>query len=64
VLQLVEVADKDPESFGTGRVEGVAPAECSNNADNAASMVPALTLGIPGNVIAALVLGALMIHGL
>jgi putative tricarboxylic transport membrane protein len=42
----------------------VAPAECSNNADNAASMVPALTLGIPGNVIAALVLGALMIHGL
>lgn len=54
-------ADKDPESFGTGRVEGAAAAK---NADNAASMVPALTLGIPGNVIAALVLGALIVHGL
>ncbi len=61
VLHLAEVADKDPESFGTGRVEGVAAAECGNNAT---SMIPALTLGIPGNVIAALVLGALMIHGL
>ncbi|WP_370209200.1 tripartite tricarboxylate transporter permease, partial [Pararhodobacter marinus] len=35
-----------------------------NNADNAASMIPALALGIPGNVVAALVLGALLIHGL
>lgn len=54
----------DPESFGKGNPQGVAAAECGNNADNAASMIPALTLGIPGNVIAALVLGALMIHGL
>ncbi|CAN0602222.1 unnamed protein product, partial [Ectocarpus sp. 12 AP-2014] len=44
--------------------KGVAAAECGNNADNAASMIPALALGIPGNVVAALVLSALVIHGL
>ncbi|MBB94897.1 MAG: C4-dicarboxylate ABC transporter permease [Rhodobacteraceae bacterium] len=57
-------ASSDPDSFGKGNPQGVAAAECGNNADNAASMIPALTLGIPGNVIAALVLGALLIHGL
>lgn len=57
-------ASKEPESFGKGNPAGVAAAECGNNADNAASMIPALTLGIPGNVVAALVLGALLIHGL
>lgn len=57
-------ASSEPESFGTGNPQGVAAAECGNNADNAASMIPALTLGIPGNVVAALVLSALMIHGL
>ncbi|MFN3881120.1 MAG: tripartite tricarboxylate transporter permease [Nitrincola lacisaponensis] len=55
---------KEPESFGQGNPVGVAAAECGNSADNASSMIPALTLGIPGNLIAALVLGALMIHGL
>ena len=57
-------ASDDPDSFGKGNPQGVAAAECGNNADNAASMIPALTLGIPGNVVAALVLSALMIHGL
>ncbi|MEM7376966.1 MAG: tripartite tricarboxylate transporter permease [Pseudomonadota bacterium] len=57
-------ADKDPDSFGQGNPKGVAAAECGNNADNAASMIPALALGIPGNVVAALVLSALVIHGL
>ena len=57
-------ASDDPDSFGQGNPQGVAAAECGNNADNAASMIPALTLGIPGNVIAALVLSALVIHGL
>ena len=42
----------------------MAAAESGNNADNAASMIPALALGIPGNVVAALVLSALTIHGL
>lgn len=57
-------ASPDPDSFGKGNPQGVAAAECGNNADNAASMIPALSLGIPGNVIAALVLSALTIHGL
>lgn len=57
-------ASDDPESFGKGNPQGVAAAECGNNADNAASMIPALSLGIPGNVVAALVLSALTIHGL
>lgn len=55
---------KSPETFGEGNPVGVAAAESGNSADNAASMIPSLTLGIPGNLIAALVLGALMIHGL
>lgn len=54
----------DPDSFGTGNPTGVAAAESGNSADNASAMIPTLTLGIPGNLIAALVLGALMIHGL
>lgn len=57
-------ASPDPNSFGKGNPQGVAAAECGNNADNAASMIPALALGIPGNVVAALVLSALTIHGL
>ncbi len=57
-------ASDDPDSFGRGNPQGVAAAECGNNADNAASMIPALALGIPGHVVAALVLSALTIHGL
>ncbi len=57
-------ASKDPDSFGKGNPEGVAAAECANNADNAAAMIPALTLGVPGNSIAALILGGLLVHGL
>lgn len=57
-------ASDEPESFGKGNPQGVAAAECGNNADNAASMIPALTLGIPGNIIAALVMGALLIQGI
>ena len=57
-------ASTHPETYGKGEPNGVAAAECGNNADNAAAMIPALALGIPGNVIAALVLGALLIHGL
>jgi putative tricarboxylic transport membrane protein len=55
---------KDPESFGKGNPEGVAASECGNGADNAASMIPALTLGIPGSGVAAVILGGLLVHGL
>ncbi len=55
---------KTPEKFGTGIPEGVAAAEAANNAVEGGSMVPMLTLSIPGNSASAVMLGALMIHGL
>lgn len=57
-------ASKTPERFGHGAEEGVAAAECGNNADNAAALVPALTLGIPGSSVAAVIMGGLLVHGL
>lgn len=55
---------KRPEAFGHGSVEGVAAAEAGNNAVAGANLIPLLTLGIPGDVGAALLLGAFMIQGL
>lgn len=55
---------KNPENFGKGEPRGVAAAECGNNADNAAALIPALTLGIPGSSVTAIILGALLVHGL
>jgi len=55
---------KHPEKFGTGVIEGVAAPESANNAATAGSMVPLLTLGIPPNVVMAILLGAFMIHGI
>jgi putative tricarboxylic transport membrane protein len=54
---------KKPEEFGKGAIEGVAGPEAANNAATFGSMVPLLTLGIPSNVVMALFLAALMIHG-
>lgn len=55
---------KKPEEFGQGSVEGIAAAECANNAITGTALVPLLTLGIPGDAAVALMLGALMINGL
>ena len=55
---------KDPDSFGKGNPEGIAASECGNGADNAASLIPALTLGIPGSGVVAVILGGLLVHGL
>ncbi len=57
-------ASKHPEKFGTGMLEGVAGPEAANNAASAGAMVPLLTLGVPGSGSTAVMLGALMIHGL
>ena len=57
-------ADRDSDSFGNGNPKGVAAAEAGNSSDNAASMIPTLTLGVPGNAIAALIMGGLLVHGL
>jgi putative tricarboxylic transport membrane protein len=54
---------RHPEKFGKGAIEGVAGPESANNAAVAASMVPLLSLGIPGNPVTALLIGALIIHG-
>jgi putative tricarboxylic transport membrane protein len=54
---------KHPEKFGTGVIEGVAGPEAANNAAVAGSMIPMLSLGIPSNAVTALLLGALIIHG-
>ncbi len=55
---------KHPERFGRGAIEGVAGPETANNAGSVGAMVPMLTLGIPCNVVMALLLAALMIHGI
>jgi putative tricarboxylic transport membrane protein len=54
---------KDPDSFGTGVLAGVAAPETANNATTGGALVPMLTLGIPGDVITAVMLGALMLIG-
>lgn len=55
---------KHPEKFGTGIIEGVAAPETCNNAESQASFIPMLSLGIPANVIMAMLLGALMVYGI
>lgn len=54
---------KDPDSFGTGNLAGIAAPESANNATTGGAMIPLLTLGIPGDVITSVMLGALMIIG-
>jgi len=55
---------KHPEKFGSGVIEGVAAPEAANNAAAQGAFIPMMTLGIPSNVVMALLLGALMIHGI
>ena len=57
-------ASKNPERFGTGIVDGVAASEASNNAEVSGSLIPMLTLGIPGAPPAAVLLGALLLQGM
>ena len=57
-------ASTHPETFGEGELEGVAAAEAANNAVNGPTMVPLLTLGIPGDNVTAILLGAFVAQGL
>ena len=52
------------EEFGKGTIEGIFAAEAGNNGVTGATMIPLLTLGIPGDAVTAVLLGALMIQGL
>ncbi len=55
---------KDKSKFGKGSIVGIAASESANNAVTGSSLIPLLTLGIPGSATAAILLGALIIHGL
>ncbi|MET0445265.1 MAG: tripartite tricarboxylate transporter permease [Pseudorhodoplanes sp.] len=55
---------REPERFGKGAIEGVMAPECADNAAEQTSFIPTLGLGIPGSPTMALMLGALMIHGI
>ncbi len=55
---------RDPSRFGKGAIEGVAAPESANNAAAQTSFIPLLTLGIPSNPVMALMIGAMIIHGI
>lgn len=55
---------KHPEKFGTGYYEGIIASEAGNNSVSAGDLVPTMALGIPGDAVTAVMLGALLIHGL
>jgi len=57
-------SSKNPEKFGTGTIEGIAAPESANNATTGGALVPMLTLGIPGDVVTAVMLGILIFIGL
>lgn len=58
------VTSGHPETFGKGEMKGIAAAEAANNAVCGTALVPMLTLGIPGSLSVAVIMGAFMIHGL
>ena len=55
---------KRPERFGSGTIEGVAAPESANNAVTGGALIPMMTLGIPGDPVTAILIGALIVHGL
>lgn len=57
-------ASKTPEKFGKGSLDGVAAAESANNATAGGALIPLMALGVPGDVVTAVLLGAFLIHGL
>jgi putative tricarboxylic transport membrane protein len=55
---------RNPEKFGKGAIEGISSPEAANNAATQAAFIPTLALGIPGDAGMAVLLGAMMIHGI
>ena len=55
---------KEPEKFGTGSEEGIIASESANNATVGGALVPLIAMGIPGSVIDAILLGALLVHSI
>jgi len=56
-------ASKDKESFGKGNIDGLIASEAANNGVTGATLIPLLTLGIPGDTVTAILLGAFMMQG-
>jgi len=54
---------KHPEMFGKGAIAGVAAPEAANNAASTTAFIPLLSMGLPGNAVTAVLMGALIIHG-
>jgi putative tricarboxylic transport membrane protein len=61
---VAKTMSKDPDSYGKGNVDGVVAPEAANNAASTGSMLPMLTLGIPGSPTTAILLGGMVIWGL
>ena len=57
-------SSKHSDEFGSGCIEGVAAPESANNAVGGGAMIPMLSLGVPGDPVTAVLIGALMIQGL
>ena len=57
-------SSKEPKKFGTGHEPGVIAAETANNASIGGALIPLITMGIPGSVVDAILIGALIIHNL
>lgn len=57
-------ASKNPEQFGKGSMEAICAAETANNAVTGGSVIPLLTLGIPGSAVASVLLGGFLVHGM
>ncbi len=61
---LTKSSSKTPEKFGTGFEDGIVASEAANNATVAGALIPLITMGIPGSVVDAILLGALVIHNI
>lgn len=61
---MTKALSKDPESFGKGNIRGIAAPEAANNAASTGSLLPMITLGIPGSPTTAILLGGMIIWGL
>ena len=55
---------KNPENFGKGEIKGISAPEAANNACVGGALIPMMTLGIPGDTMTAVLMAALLIHGL
>ncbi|MBS3849778.1 tripartite tricarboxylate transporter permease [Devosia sp. BSSL-BM10] len=61
---LEKRVSRDPSRFGKGAIEGIAAPEAANNAADMTAFIPTLALGVPGSATMAIMIGALMIHGI